>query len=118
MGGLVWLQSWAGAPGIGDRCGLESGRLAHQVLRVQQAADGDIDEIGITEIFRAVGKHPLFDLRQQVHVARGVVRDIFKERPGEIHDTQQLQKCEPAGAGWRRRQDLVALPIVLQGSAP
>ena len=66
----------------------------------------------------AVGEHPFFYLRQQVHILWGIGCHPGEQRLGEFAYAQQLQQGDTAGAGGRRSQHLQAPPVVLQWCAP
>ena len=54
-----------------DRRAVDLLRALLQILGCDEFLHRDFDEVRITEIFGAIGKHALFDLGDQMHVSRG-----------------------------------------------
>ncbi|NDB25742.1 MAG: hypothetical protein EB021_09935 [Gammaproteobacteria bacterium] len=94
------------------------GSSSLQVALVGQGRDWNSHEVGVAEIFRAIGEHPLGDFGDQVHVGGGVVRhpcEIFGKR---IFHAQQLHEGYASRARWRCRHQRVVAPAYAQGFAP
>ncbi len=115
---LPWLEARAHLLGLGDGRWIDLGRALLQVIRRCQLRDRYVGVVRVTQVVGTVGKHALFDLRQQVDVTRRIQLDTLEVGGALLLHPDQLRQSDAAGAGQRRGIEAVALPVDTHRLAP
>ena len=85
---------------------------------VGQLCDRNFVEIGIAEILRAIGEHPLFDFRVEMNILRRIQRHAFEVVSQIRLHLQELHEADPARTRRRRGDDAIAVPVGENGMSP
>ena len=79
--------------------GFDLGGAPGEIGVVGQLCDRNFVEIGIAEIFRPVGEHPLFDFRIEMNILRRIQRHALEVVAQVLLHLQELHEADAARLG-------------------